>query len=89
MDNRVVRMLLAIVGGLVVAMITIGVVEAAGHALFPPPAGLDAADPADQARMIDALPVQAKIAVVVAWFLGSLAGAATAIAIARRALPAW
>lgn len=44
---------------------------------------------ADQARLLDVLPIGAMIAVVVGWFLGSLVGASTAIAITRRVLPAW
>jgi hypothetical protein len=89
MDNPAVRSLLAVLAGLVVAMLIIGGVEAIGHALFPPPANLDLARTADQERLMEALPIQAKFAVVAAWFLGSLAGAAVAIAIARRVLPAW
>ncbi|HEU4820784.1 MAG TPA: hypothetical protein VFS87_06465 [Qipengyuania sp.] len=89
MDNPAVRSLLAVLGGLVVAMLVIGGVEAIGHALFPPPADLDLARTADQERLMEALPFEAKLAVVAAWFLGSLAGAAAAIAIARRVLPAW
>ena len=89
MDNPAVRSLLAVLAGLVVAMLVIGGVEAIGHALFPPPADLDLARTADQERLMEALPFEAKFAVVLAWLLGSLAGTATAIAIARRVLPAW
>ena len=89
MDNPAVRNLAAVVAGLVVAMLVIGGVEAMGHAIFPPPPGLDLARAEDKARIMEAIPIEAKIAVVVAWFLGSLAGASTAIAIAQRVLPAW
>lgn len=89
MANPAVRSLLAVIGGLVVAMLVIAGVEALGHALFPPPPDFDLARTADQERLMEALPLEAKIAVVVAWFLGSIAGAAVAIAIARRVLPAW
>lgn len=89
MHNPALRTVLAIVAGIVVAGLVIGVIEAIGHAIFPPPDGFDPARAADQARMMAALPMEAKIAVVVAWFLGALAGAATAIALARRVLPAW
>ncbi len=89
MNNPAVRALLAVVAGLVVAMLVIAGVEALGHALWPPPPGLDLARAADQERLMAALPIQAKIAVVAAWFLGSLAGAAAAIAFARKVLPAW
>lgn len=89
MDNPAVRSLLAVVAGLVVAMCVIAGVEAIGHAIFPPPPDLDLARAEDQARMMEAIPFEAKLAVVIAWFVGSLAGAAAAIAIARRVLPAW
>ncbi len=89
MANPAIRSLLAVLAGLVVAMIVIAAVEAAGHALYPPPPGLDLARAADQERLMSVLPLQAKIAVILAWFLGALAGAATAIAIGRRVLPAW
>ena len=89
MDNPAVRSLLAVVAGLIVAMLIIAGVEAIGHALFPPPPGLDISRAADQERIMEALPLQAKLVVVIAWFLGSLAGAMAAIAISRRVLPAW
>ena len=89
MHNPAVRSLLAVLAGLVVAMLVIGGVEAIGHAIFPPPADLNLARTADQEGQMEVLPLEAKLAVVLAWLLGSLAGAATAIAIAHRVLPAW
>lgn len=89
MNNPAVRSLFAVVAGLVVAMLVIGGVEAIGHAIFPPPPDLDLARAEDQARMMEVIPFAAKLTVVLAWFLGSLAGACAAIAIARRVLPAW
>ncbi len=89
MNNPAVKGLVAVVVGLFLAMLVIGGVEAIGHAIFPPPDGLDLARAEDQARIMEAMPFGAKLSVVIAWFLGSLAGAAAAIAIARRVLPAW
>lgn len=89
MDNAAIRGLLAVVAGLVTAMLVIAGVEAVGHAIFPPPEGLDPMRAEDQARFMELLPLEAKLMVVLAWFLGSLAGASAAIAIARRVLPAW
>jgi hypothetical protein len=89
MNNPAIRGLVAVVAGLVVAMLVIGGVEAIGHAIFPPPESLDLNRVEDQARIMEAMPLEAKLSVVIAWFLGSLAGAAAAIAIARRVLPAW
>lgn len=89
MANAVVRNVVAVIGGILVATLVVFVVEGAGHAVFPPPEGLDLSNPADQARLMELVRIEAKIAVVVAWFLGSLAGACTAIAISRRVLMAW
>lgn len=89
MDNPAVRGVAAIVAGVVVAMLVIAGVEAVGHAIFPPPEGLDLARAENRARMMEVIPFEAKLAVVAAWFVGSLAGACAAIAIARRVLPAW
>ena len=89
MKNPVVSRIVGVVAGLVVAMLVVMAVEGAGHAMFPPPEGLDITRPEDQAQLMELIPLGAKIAVVVAWFLGALAGAATAIAIARHILPGW
>lgn len=89
MHNPAIRGLAALVAGLIVAMLVIAGVEGVGHSIFPPPAGLDPMRAEDQARMIELMPMEAKLMVVLAWFLGSLAGACAAIAVSRRVLPAW
>jgi hypothetical protein len=83
------RMGLGIVAGLVVAFLCVFAVEWVGHSLYPPPAGLDASDPADQARLMAAMPAAAKATVLLAWFGGALAGAWTADRIAGRGLAGW
>lgn len=83
------RGIAAILAGLVVAIITVLVTESIGHMIYPPPPGLDISKPEDQAILMDSIPTGAKVAVVVAWFLGSLTGAATAIAIGRKVLAGW
>lgn len=83
------RMALGIVAGIVVAFLCVFAVEWIGHAVYPPPAGLDINDPADQARLMEAMPAAAKAFVLVAWFVGALAGAWTANRIAGRSLAGW
>ena len=83
------RMALGIVAGIVVAFLCVFAVEFVGHGLYPPPAGLDPRDPADQARLIEAMPAAAKAMVLAGWFAGALAGAWTANRIARRSLAGW
>jgi predicted naringenin-chalcone synthase len=89
MNNPIVRKVVAVVAGLVVAMLVVMIAEGAGHAIFPPPEGLDITKPEDQARLMEVIPLGAKIAVVVAWFLGATAGAATAMTLGKDAMPGW
>ena len=80
------RSVLSVVVGVIVASVLILIVELVGHSMFPPPAGLDPNDPA----FIANIPVSAKIAVVIAWFVGALGGGVVASVIAKRWAPsAW
>ena len=83
------RMLMGIIAGIVVAFLCIFAVEYIGHSLYPPPAGLDLSNPADQARLMAAMPATAKAFVLIAWFVGALAGAWTANRITGRSLAGW
>jgi hypothetical protein len=85
----VMRMALGVVAGLVVAFLCVFGVEFAGHALYPPPAGLDMSNPADQARLVEAMPAAAKALVLAAWFVGALLGAWTANRIVGRSIAGW
>jgi hypothetical protein len=89
MQNPIIRGIVAILAGVVAAFAVVLVVEGLGHMLYPPPPGYDATRPEDQARLMAVVPTGAKIAVVVAWFLGSLAGAVTAAKVGRSPLYAW
>lgn len=89
MTNPVMRGIAGTVAEVILAILVVGITESIGHALFPPPPGLDFNDPADRARLWEVIPAASKAMVVIAWFLGSLAGASAAIAISRRVLPGW
>lgn len=89
MNNPVLRLIVASVLGVIVAGVVVGVVEFAGHAAFPPPDGLDLTNPADQARLMEVIPFEAKIAVVAAWFLGSLAGCYVAARLGKSVAAGW
>ena len=78
------RLILGVLAGVVVGVVVIGVVEGVGHMLFPPPPGLDLTDPLQLHTAMSKVPVQAKVWVLLAWFLGALAGASTANLIAGR-----
>lgn len=88
-DKPILRLIMATLAGLIAAILVVGVVETLGHTIFPPPDGIDATDPADQARLMEVIPFGAKLAVVAAWFLGALAGCALAAYVGRRILPGW
>jgi hypothetical protein len=83
------RKALGIVGGTLVAIVIVGLIEAIGHRLYPLPAGTDLSNPESLRTMIDVMPLAAKMMVLVAWFLGSLIGGWTAQRIARWHLAPW
>lgn len=73
------RKLAAGVAGVVVALVTIQLVEMLGHLVYPPPADIDFGDPQQLRELIASLPVGSILFVGAAWalgaFLGTLAGA--------------
>lgn len=80
------RMVLGILAGLVVVFVCVAGIETLGHSIYPPPPGFDMTNPRDVDRLMDVMPTMALAFVVIAWFVGALAGALTANLIARRAL---
>lgn len=78
------RTILGVVLGLIVSVVVIFAVEGVGHTIFPPPPGVNLTDPAQLATVMSKIPFQAKIAVLLAWFLGALAGASTGDLVAGR-----
>ncbi len=78
------RSLLAIVAGLITAMLVIFGVEAVGMLLFPPPAGMPLDTEADLARLVALSSPAAKAWLVSGWALGSFVGAWVAARISRR-----
>jgi len=81
------RTLLAALAGLATAFVTIWLVEFAGHALYPPPPGIDPANTADMARLIGTLPMGALLMIVVAWVAGAFDGGFVAALLAGSARP--
>jgi hypothetical protein len=80
-----VRSVLSILAGVVVAVMVVGVVEVIGQLIFPPPPGINATDPNVLRAIIATLPFGAIAFVLLAWGLGSLAGGFTAAVLSRRA----
>lgn len=78
------RSVISVVAGVIIAAILILVVEMVGHAIYPPPPGLDITDP----QAIAKVPLAAKVAVVIAWFIGTFGGGVAASLISKRWAPA-
>ena len=89
MNNRLVRYFLGLLAGAILGIVTVGLVEGAGHLIFPPPPGLDIRDPEALAALMEQVPLAAKLAVVLAWFLGALVGGWVAGRVAREPRAAW
>ncbi len=79
-----IRNLAGLAAGLAVAIVTIMVVEAIGHQLFPPPGDADLTQP-----MSASLPFGTLIFPVIAWFLGALAGSWLALWLCAARWAGW
>jgi predicted ferric reductase len=74
MTGSIARRFIGVVIGVIVALITVALVEAIGHRVFPPPPGLDLTNLADVAQMVAGMSGGALSIVLIAWFLGSFLG---------------
>ena len=83
------RTILGIVAGVVVAFVVLMGLEMAGHAAMPPPAGLDPADPEDLKQMVASASTAAKAWVVFAWFAAAVAGGWLARRLSRASWAGW
>lgn len=84
-----VRKILGIFAGVVLAMVVMIGLEMAGHAAMPPPAGLDPADPEDLKQMVASASLAAKAWVVFAWFAAAAAGGWVARRLSRADWAGW
>lgn len=83
------RTILGMLAGVVVMVGVILGVEAIGHRIYPPPAGLDPINPqhaAAFATFVAAMPFAAKAMLALAWTLGAFVGGLVAAKIARHQL---
>lgn len=83
------RTILGIVAGVVLAFAVLMGLEMAGHVAMPPPAGLDPADPEDLKQMVASASLAAKAWVVFAWFAAVVAGGWLARRISRTGWAGW
>lgn len=77
------RKILAVVAGVILAGIVVYAVEAIGHQVYPPPAGLDMKNMEAMKNYVATLPMGALLFVLLAYVLGSFAGGWLAAKIAR------
>jgi len=78
------RTILGIIAGLAAMLVVIMAVEALGHVLYPPPAGLNPMVTEDMAKIMLAMPAAAKALVLVAWLAGAFIGGWIGAKIARQ-----
>ena len=82
------RSILAVLAGLVVAWITVSLFEFASMHTFPPPPGVDVRDPQQLAALVSQMPVGALGLVLAGWVVGALDGGLVAALISKRRMPA-
>jgi pimeloyl-ACP methyl ester carboxylesterase len=78
------RGVLATVLGVLAAGVCIGIVQALGHGLYPPPEGLRRDDVEALAAYLGQAPVGALLTVLLSWTIGAFAGGLLAVRIAGR-----
>lgn len=77
------RTLLAVFVGLVVAMATMLGLEYLGMSIFPPPPGIDLANEADLARLVESATTGKKLWVLFGWTVAAFLGGWVAARISR------
>jgi hypothetical protein len=77
------RVATGIVLGTIAAFVLVGVIEAIGEVVYPPPPGLDLRNADALATYVERLPAGALAFVLVAWIAGTFVGGLVAAWIAR------
>ena len=77
------RKIVAVVLGVVVAVVLIIAIEALGHSVYPVPEGLDISNKEAMQAYVTNLPIGAQLFVMGAWLVATLAGGLLACFIAR------
>jgi hypothetical protein len=83
--KQILRSVLSVLLGAVVAGVIIALMELLGSKIFPLPAGTDPRDMEEVKAAMANLPAGALLLVIFAWFLGTTAGAWAAARVAGRA----
>jgi hypothetical protein len=83
------RAVLAIIAGIAAGFAAMFVIAYLGGLIFPATTRIDAMTPEQVAAAFTALPMGAKIAIIVSWFGGALVGAGVAKKISGAGWAAW
>ena len=83
------RTVLGIVAGILVALATVFAIDLVGHQIYPLPSDLNMDDYEAVGAYVQARPAGASAFVLVAWFLGAVAGGLVAALTSRRAWTVW
>lgn len=78
-----IRKISAVVLGVLIAVILIIAIEALGHAVYPPPDGMDVTDREAIRAYVMGAPIAALLFVMAAWLVATFAGGLLACFIAR------
>jgi hypothetical protein len=86
---RVIVYIVAILAGIAAGLFAVIAIALIGGMIFPSEGRIDGFDAEQIVALFPALPMGAKIAILLSWFGGALAGAAVAKRIAGRGWAAW
>lgn len=84
-----IRKILAVIAGIIVAIVIVQLAELGVHRMHPFPPGMNEHDMAAIKAFVATLPVSAMVLVLVGWFVGTLAGTFTAAKISRGGAPPY
>lgn len=84
-----VRRILGVIVGIILFGVGTTIVQLIGNALFPPAVPIDMTDPAAVAAAVTAIPLGAKLFVVLAYFAGALLGGWVGIRVGQWRAIAW
>lgn len=82
--SPMVRSIFAVVGGIIMAMVVVMLVQGVSLKLYPLPEGIDLNDKNAFVEYIRTLPIGAFLLVLASWFVGPAAGSLVAGTMARR-----
>lgn len=68
------RKILGLIAGILVAFVSLWLIDAIGHIFYPIPADLDQNDMAAWAEFVKAMPLGALLFVLAGWFIATLVG---------------